>query len=564
MYEGIVAEFPEEAEAYWGLCLCKFGIEYVDDPATAKKIPTCHRTSFDSIFDDSNFDLACEYADGIARNIYREEAKEIDRLQKEILKIAQNEEPFDVFICYKESDENGGRTVDSELAHDIYDVLTEKGYKVFFSRITLKAKLGQDYEPYIFSALNSAKVMLAVGTKYEYYNAVWVKNEWSRFLALMANDSTKMLIPCYRDIDAYDMPKEFSHLQGQDLSSPRAFQDLVTNIEKIIPKNTAQPAIIAAPASSSSAEPLIRRAYLSLEDGDWDGADKCCEKILDIEPENANVYLIKMCIELNLCKPADIAKLTQPISDNNYFKKALRFADDHMKKELEGYNNSVIDNIEFERRNKIYTEAVKKKEAAVLPEDFSEVIEMLKPIRKFKDADKLIDECDNEETSMNSWLYSDTLKKLETAKTPNDYIEIKNSLKGGTFKGFDEIRNKCDIFCFNYGCDLLRSSGSGANVTEIADIFRALGEYKGSENIAALLDDGSLEYYNKAKIAIRNNDFARAKQMLEFASGFFEADELVQCCKNYLHSGNKDSEDYKRLQSFSEISGGFELPNSES
>ena len=28
--------------------------------------------------------------------------------------------------------------------------------------------------------------MLAFGTDFEYFNAVWVKNEWSRFLALMA------------------------------------------------------------------------------------------------------------------------------------------------------------------------------------------------------------------------------------------------------------------------------------------------------------------------------------------------------------------------------------------
>ena len=60
IYESIAAEFPEEAEAYWGICLCKYGIEYVDDPKTAKKIPTCHRTSFESIFNDGNFELALE------------------------------------------------------------------------------------------------------------------------------------------------------------------------------------------------------------------------------------------------------------------------------------------------------------------------------------------------------------------------------------------------------------------------------------------------------------------------------------------------------------------------
>ena len=61
VFETLIADFPEEAEAYWGLCLCKYGIEYVDDPLTGKKIPTCHRTSFDSIFDDANFDMALEY-----------------------------------------------------------------------------------------------------------------------------------------------------------------------------------------------------------------------------------------------------------------------------------------------------------------------------------------------------------------------------------------------------------------------------------------------------------------------------------------------------------------------
>lgn len=39
VYVSITGEFPEEAEAYWGLCLCKYGIEYVDDPLTGKKIP---------------------------------------------------------------------------------------------------------------------------------------------------------------------------------------------------------------------------------------------------------------------------------------------------------------------------------------------------------------------------------------------------------------------------------------------------------------------------------------------------------------------------------------------
>ena len=182
VFGDIVSEFPEEAEGYWGLLLSKYGVEYVDDPATGKKIPTCHRLSFENIMEDSDFEQVCENADSVARGVYREEAKFLENLRKSVIEVSSKEEPYDVFICYKETDANGNRTIDSVMAQDIYDELTEKGLRVFFARITLEDKLGMEYEPYIFAALNSAKVMLAIGTDYEYFNAVWVKNEWSRFL----------------------------------------------------------------------------------------------------------------------------------------------------------------------------------------------------------------------------------------------------------------------------------------------------------------------------------------------------------------------------------------------
>ena len=240
VYEAIVADFPGEAEAYWGLVLCKYGIEYVDDPATGRKIPTCHRSSFDPVMDDKDFEQVMDTADAAARKVYREEARQIEDIRKGIVAVSAKEEPYDIFICYKETDEKGQRTIDSVMAQDLYTALTDKGYRVFFSRISLEDKLGQEYEPYIFAALNSAKVMLAIGTDYEYFNAVWVKNEWSRYLKLIAKGEKKTLIPCYKDIDAYDMPKEFRTLQAQDLGKVGATQDLLRGIDKLI---AAKPAV---------------------------------------------------------------------------------------------------------------------------------------------------------------------------------------------------------------------------------------------------------------------------------------------------------------------------------
>lgn len=329
IYESIIAEFPEEAEAYWGLLLCNFGIEYVDDPATGKKIPTLHRASFESMQKDENYNLALECADVLAQKVYRDEAREIDRIREELLSVSKNEKPYDLFICYKETDdETGLRTVDSVMAQEVYDALTSKGYRVFFSRLSLEDKLGMQYEPYIFAALNSAKVMLAFGTKYEYFHAVWVKNEWSRFLKLSAKDKSKSLIPVFKDIDPYDMPDEFKGLQAQDMSKIGALQDLVHGVEKLLSKNTE----VKAQESVGSANPTVlsylKRMFLFLEDGDWKNADSYAEKALDIDPECADGYIGKLMAELRVTSPDEIYKTASPLAENNLFAKAYRFKKD--------------------------------------------------------------------------------------------------------------------------------------------------------------------------------------------------------------------------------------------
>jgi tetratricopeptide (TPR) repeat protein len=147
IYEQILNEDNTDAEGYWSLVLCRYGIEYVEDPATNKRIPTVNRTQYTSIFADEDYKCAIQCADSYQKKIYEEEAKAIDEIQKGILSISQKEEPFDVFICYKETDNNGRRTQDSVLANDLYHQLTQEGFKVFFSRITLEDKLGTAYEP---------------------------------------------------------------------------------------------------------------------------------------------------------------------------------------------------------------------------------------------------------------------------------------------------------------------------------------------------------------------------------------------------------------------------------
>ena len=334
IYEKIVQNCPDDSEAYWGLVLCKYGIEYVTDPKTGRRLPTCHRTQTDSVLMDMDYKSAVNYAEPARRNLYVIEAEEIDRIQRRILDIARSEEAFDVFICYKQTDEAGNRTPDSVIANDIYFQLKQAGIKAFYSAITLEDKLGSEYEPYIYSALSSARVMLVVGTKPEYFQSVWLRNEWSRFLKFVKNDRTRLLIPCYKDMDPYDLPEEFSHLQAQDMSKIGFINDIIYGIKKLIRKEPDKYSDFREKTVTAADEQtMIRRIELFFNSA---GAEEYCDRVLDKNPECAKAYYYKFLAE-HFC--ADLQELYSPNKVNG-------MADFYIK----GYGYDVRDDVNYQKR----------------------------------------------------------------------------------------------------------------------------------------------------------------------------------------------------------------------
>ena len=396
IYEQILNEDNTDAEAYWSLVLCRYGIEYVEDPSSHKRIPTVNRAQFTSIFDDDNYKSALQYADGYQRSIYEEEAKAINEIQKGILAISQKEEPFDVFICYKETDNSGRRTPDSVLANELYHQLTQEGFKVFFARITLEDKLGSAYEPYIFAALNSAKVMVVLGTKPEFFNAVWVKNEWSRYLALIKQGHKKMLIPAYKDMDPYDLPEEFSHLQAQDMSKLGFMQDLIRGIKKIAEADTPKTTVVKETVISggnANTAPLLKRAFMFLEDGDWNSANEYCEKVLDIDPENASAYLGKLMAELHVKKQDRLEDQAEPFDHNNNYQKAVRFADEQLRTALTSYIEHINTRNDNARLEEIYTRAKNAMSTSNTESAYKEAAQLFESVSEFQDSAELAKEC---------------------------------------------------------------------------------------------------------------------------------------------------------------------------
>ena len=524
IYESIIAEFPTEAEAYWGLCLCKYGIEYVDDPKTAEKIPTCHRTSFESIFNDSNYNQAISYSDSVAKGVYESEAKAIDALQKDILSIVNKEKPFDVFICYKETDELGNRTVDSVLAQDIYDHLTDRGFKVFFARITLEDKLGQEYEPYIFAALNSAKVMLAIGTNSEYYNAVWVKNEWSRYLSFMQNDRSKILIPCYRDVDPYDMPSEFKNLQGQDMGKLGFVQDLTRGIAKIIRGSAEKPAVTASVPTGA----LTKRGYFFLEDGDFKSADEYFDKALDENPEDSKAYVGKVLAGLHMKNVAEIDDSFVKLYEDKNFERAIRFSSGADKAQLE----DIKENADRKWFVKCLTAGLKKYAAKRESDELKEKISRLASAATVESYDEIVRICDDAYARKVDRSYFCS-SRVEHAKMQASIISV---LADGEEHTVSDIK-KSQYFSGQYVPDYRLE----ARLDEMVEAGSAeAGASAGSYCII-----GTAEKRKQKQI---ENTYARAEEtMTEAASSgdyqaFFSAAELYASLGKFRDSASKSIE----------------------
>ena len=85
VYEEILKEDNENSAAHFGLVLCNYGIEYVQDPKTQEMIPVCHRTKESSILQDPEYLKALECADAVTKEIYIQDTERIDKILKKII-----------------------------------------------------------------------------------------------------------------------------------------------------------------------------------------------------------------------------------------------------------------------------------------------------------------------------------------------------------------------------------------------------------------------------------------------------------------------------------------------
>lgn len=350
-YEEALKLSETEPETHWGLFLSKYGVEYVKDNMIFTYKPTLHRISSISVFDDVDYQATIKYADSISAMQYKKDAENIEMVMKELLLLSANQEPYDVFLSYKELDDiTRQRTNDSYLAHDLYNELTSQGYKVFFAPKSLGVGL---FEPKIYSAIISSKVMIVLGTQPKYFDAIWVKNEWSRFAELIDSGEQKVLIPVFKNMEASQLPNRLAKYQALDMSNISFLQTLTG----IIAQSVNHQSRVNFNKDSSAEDAYLERGFLALEDRDFTQANAFFENALNLNPHSSQAYFGKLMVEMRISKQEQILTSSKPLKEYANFEKAVRFANQIEKTIFINYEKQVKERIDkeemFDIENKI-------------------------------------------------------------------------------------------------------------------------------------------------------------------------------------------------------------------
>ena len=102
---------------------------------------------------------------------------------------------------------------------------------------------------------------------------------------------------------------------------------------------------------SHNIDPLLERAFMFLEDGDFQRADAFLEQVLNQAPQNAYAYLGKLMVEFRIQRKEDLSSCPKTFKQSNNYKRILLFGSRDLKQEVEGYLLSATKQIEERTEN---------------------------------------------------------------------------------------------------------------------------------------------------------------------------------------------------------------------
>ncbi len=218
--------------------------------------------------------------------------------------------------------------------------------------------------------------------------------------------------------------------------------------------------------TDSSIEPLIKRVFLFLEDGNWKSADEYCEKILDVDPEYGPVYLGKLMIEYRVTKPEYLANLSADFERSGNYQKAVRYGDEILRNELTGFRSQAKANVDNKIIEDRFNAAVSKMNGAKTQKDMIQAAVIFRQTGDYKNSAELADICDRKAEELRcDEIYSAAVKA--EAKGDNDSLHE-------AVNGFKQIQGYKDSYKRIEKCEEKLRRSSAKRMTGNIAVYIAL------------------------------------------------------------------------------------------
>ena len=502
IFQEILSYDHTDAEAYWCIIQCRYGVEYVKDTSTNKYLLTCRRIQQDPIDNNSNYQLALEYSDNNTKDVYVAQAKNISEIQSGYFKNVDSKQQYDVFICVRGTSSDGSHNKDNELAQDIGDRLEKNGHSVFVSGLMLSGMSENEYESQVTYALDCAGTMLIIGTSPSSFTDSRVANQWSRFLSLIKKEPRRQIIQCYNDMEPNELPQELSNFPRLNMSKITFLQDVdrLINHSKINEKNEAE-----------TVESITNNGWQLLKEKRWDEAEAEFVRASEIYSDYAPSIMGRYCA-INKLTGLDAAKGDSLRNDKRY-KAALKIATPAYRVVLERAAKDAEDRVKEE----IYVKLFSRMREAEHEDTYEDLSQEFHKLGDYKDSQDLAARCKKEAKIFN---YNALLSKKNKASAEDDFLWLKVEFeKHGDFLDAPKLAVACAI---------------AAN-----DLIRE-GEYN-----RLLTEKSGVLYENDSAVEILNDLGNRFNALGEYRDSQYQANDCFNERDKILNKQNKDKRSFR-------------------
>ncbi len=310
--------------------------------------------------------------------------------------------------------------------------------------------------------------------------------------------------------DKTEERKDFTSLKGKSQGNNPGMKDLSSVLGNTMPPSgqstypaTSQQSTLPMGAAVSGTNgnhggipPKLQRAFICLEENDWDKADSLLEDVLNDDPTNSKAYIGKLMAELHIAKENKIREYSSSIKNLNNFKLALKYAGSDYANTIRGYNEyiektiaykaalkdmlSASSELEYNRAESLFDKLGSFQDAASRAEEcrrMSQKIDQAKKQRKlddleklyqqavskmkqhnyfsthsaisefkvlknYKDAPLLLRQCEDELTELN---YVDALEKMNSESSDSQRKALELFKELGNYKDSKKKREECEL-----------------------------------------------------------------------------------------------------------------------